>query len=225
MGKNTKTVIMDTAEALFAEHGYEATSLRSITRVAKVNLAAVNYHFGGKETLLEAIYARRITPMNEERLSRLSELEKQSKTIPVERIVHVFVDPALKLSRDRDKSHFIALLGRSYLEPTPIIQGKVRQMFDEVAERFKTAFAKSLPDVPPHELYWRMHFMVGVLAYCMAGNDMMRMIASSHISESNGPEMLIQRLVVFVCQGMEAPVAALKGIEKSVGEPPHRLKV
>lgn len=224
MGKNTKTVIMDTAEALFAEHGYEATSLRSITRVAKVNLAAVNYHFGGKETLLEAIYARRITPMNEERLSRLSELEKQSETIPVESIVHVFVDPALKLSRDRDKSHFIALLGRSYLEPTPIIQGKVRQMFDEVAERFKTAFAKSLPDLPPNELYWRMHFMVGVLAYCMAGNDMMRMIASSQISESNGPEMLIQRLVVFVCQGMEAPVAALKDIEKSVGEPTLSLK-
>ena len=212
MGKNTKTLLMDAAEALFAEHGYEATSLRNITSAAKVNLASVNYHFGGKETLLEAIYARRITPMNEERLNRLSALEKVYEVVPVEKIVHVFVDPALKLSRDRDKSHFIALLGRSYLEPTPIIQGKVRQMFDEVAERFKTAFAKSLPDLPPKELYWRMHFMVGVLAYCMAGNDMMRMIASSHLMESNGPEMLIQRLVVFVCQGMEAPVGALKDV-------------
>lgn len=207
MSKDTKAIIMDVAEALFAKHGYEATSLRNITSAAKVNLAAVNYHFGGKETLLEAIYARRITPMNEERLNRLSVLEMQREVVPVERIVHAFVDPALKLSRASDQSHFIALLGRSYLEPTPVIQGKVRHMFDEVAERFKTAFARSLPEVPPTELYWRMHFMVGVLAYCMAGTDMMRMIASSHISESNSPDRLIQRLVVFVCHGMEASTA------------------
>lgn len=204
MGRDTKTIIMDAAEVLFAERGYEATSLRNITSAAKVNLAAVNYHFGAKETLLEAIYARRITPMNEERLGRLDALEEQYDAVPVECIVHAFVDPALKLSRESDQSHFIVLLGRSYLEPTPLIQGKVRLMFDEVAERFKTAFAKSLPDVPPTELYWRMHFMVGVLAYCMAGTDMMRMIASSHISESGGPDMLIQRLVDFVCHGMEA---------------------
>ncbi len=216
MARNTKATIMDAAEALFAEYGYEATSLRSITSAAKVNLAAVNYHFGGKETLLEAIYARRITPMNEERLQCLSALEEQHEVIPVESIVYVFVEPALKLSRDKDKSHFIALLGRSYLEPTPVIQGKVRQMFDEVAERFKAAFTRSLPNVPPKELYWRMHFMVGVLAYCMAGNDMMRMIASSHITESNDPELLIQRLVVFVCQGMLAPVEPLKVEKKCV---------
>jgi AcrR family transcriptional regulator len=210
MGSDTKTRIMDAAEALFAEYGYEVTSLRSITSAAKVNLAAVNYHFGGKETLLEAIYARRITPMNQERLSRLSALEEQYEAVPIERIVFAFVDPALKLSRDCEQSHFIALLGRSYLEPSLIIQGKVRQMFDEVAEHFKTAFAKSLPNVPPTELYWRMHFMVGVLAYCMAGNDMMRMIASSHITDDNGSEMLIQRLVLFVCHGIEAPVEFLK---------------
>jgi AcrR family transcriptional regulator len=218
MGNNTKSKIMDVAEALFAKHGYEATSLRNITGAAKVNLAAVNYHFGGKETLLEAIYARRITPMNEERLSRLDALEKEHDVVPVESIVTVFVDPALKLSRDREQSRFIALLGRSYLEPTPIIQGKVRQMFDQVAERFKVAFAKSLPDVPPKELYWRMHFMVGVLAYCMAGTDMMRMIASSQISETNGPDMLIKRLVVFICHGMEAPMTLVDLDKKKVTE-------
>jgi len=218
MSNNTKSKIMDVAEALFAKHGYEATSLRNITGAAKVNLAAVNYHFGGKETLLEAIYARRITPMNEERLSRLDALEKEHNVVPVESIVTVFVAPALKLSRDREQSHFIALLGRSYLEPTPIIQGKVRQMFDQVAERFRVAFAKSLPDVPPKELYWRMHFMVGVLAYCMAGTDMMRMIASSQISEANGPDMLIKRLVVFICHGMEAPMTWVDLDKKNVTE-------
>jgi AcrR family transcriptional regulator len=218
MSNNTKSKIMDVAEALFAKHGYEATSLRNITGAAKVNLAAVNYHFGGKETLLEAIYARRITPMNEERLSRLDALEKEHNVVPVESIVTVFVAPALKLSRDREQSHFIALLGRSYLEPTPIIQGKVRQMFDQVAERFRVAFAKSLPDVPPKELYWRMHFMVGVLAYCMAGTDMMRMIASSQISEANGPVMLFIGLVVFICLGMEAPMTWVDLDKKNVTE-------
>ncbi|HHJ18451.1 MAG TPA: TetR/AcrR family transcriptional regulator [Gammaproteobacteria bacterium] len=209
MAKDTKTQIMDVAETLFAEYGYDGTSLRMITQAAGVNLASVNYHFGGKETLLEAVYARRINPMNQKRLSCLEDLKQRhdGSKISVALLVDAFVRPALELSRGDGKS-FIALLGRSYLEPTAVIQDKVRGMFDEVAERFREEFEKALPEVPAKELYWRLHFMVGVLAYCMAGTDMMRMIASSHIAEKNGPDGLIDRLVRFICNGMEAPVEA-----------------
>ena len=50
----TKDKILDAAEALFMEHGFEATSLRAITATAGVNLAAVNYHFGSKEELFQS---------------------------------------------------------------------------------------------------------------------------------------------------------------------------
>ena len=65
----TKERILDTAEALFMEHGFEATGLRSMTAAAGVNLAAVNYHFGTKEELFESVLTRRLDPMNQERVA------------------------------------------------------------------------------------------------------------------------------------------------------------
>ena len=70
----TKERILDTAEALFMEHGFEATGLRSMTTAAGVNLAAVNYHFGTKEELFEAVLTRRLDPMNQERVALLDQM-------------------------------------------------------------------------------------------------------------------------------------------------------
>ena len=68
---DTKTRILDAAEGLFMEHGFEATSLRSLTSSAGVNLAAVNYHFGSKEELFQAVRTRRLDPMNKVRIELL----------------------------------------------------------------------------------------------------------------------------------------------------------
>ena len=57
--KDTATRILDAAERLFVEHGFEATSLRTITQQAEVNLAAVNYHFGSKDALFQAVHRQR----------------------------------------------------------------------------------------------------------------------------------------------------------------------
>ena len=74
----TKDRILDAAESLFMEHGFEATSLRAITAAAGVNLASVNYHFGSKEVLFQAVLTRRLDPMNQERLDLLTTLERES---------------------------------------------------------------------------------------------------------------------------------------------------
>ena len=68
---DTKDRILDVAEELFAAKGYQATSLRAITSKAGVNLAAVNYHFGSKESLVAEVIIRRVVPLNEERLQKL----------------------------------------------------------------------------------------------------------------------------------------------------------
>ncbi|HBS26601.1 MAG TPA: hypothetical protein DD827_05635 [Gammaproteobacteria bacterium] len=217
MPLKTKTVIMNAAEELFAAAGYNATSLRAITQAADVNLAAVNYHFGGKQGLLEAIYNRRIAPMNTARIDSLEKLEKTwlSSPIPLDDLVKSFIKPALSMSRNEDGKHFVTLLGRSYMEPNPILQEQVRSMFSEVSERFATSFARTLPYLSRDELYCRMHFMVGVLAYCMSGADLMRMIASSQFLDNASSETLINNLVDFVCNGMAASGSNEESIEPS----------
>src|ERR1700704_4644337 len=99
----TKGRILDAAESLFIEHGFEATSLRSITAAAGVNLAAVNYHFGSKEELFQAVLTQRLDPMNQERLDLLTALERAAapRPVPCEQILSAMFVPALKLARDR----------------------------------------------------------------------------------------------------------------------------
>ena len=130
----TKERILDTAEQLFMEHGYEATSLRAITAAAGANLAAVNYHFGTKEELFQAVLTRRLDPMNQRRLELLTRFEAEAapKALGCDRILSALLIPALKLARDPERggSNFLRLLGRAYADPAPFIR-----QFLSVSER------------------------------------------------------------------------------------------
>jgi hypothetical protein len=87
------------------------------------------------------------------------------------------------------------------------LQESVRAMYQEVIESFKPAFAAALPGLGREELYWRLHFLVGTLAYCMAGSDIMRLIAASRLSEDAEHEQLVRRLTAFLTAGLQAPSA------------------
>src|SRR5947209_1582864 len=101
----TRDRILDAAEELFMEHGFEATSLRQITTAAEVNLAAVNYHFGSKEELFQSVLTRRLDPMNQERMALLTAYEQCAAPHPLscEKIMSAMFIPALRLARDPDR--------------------------------------------------------------------------------------------------------------------------
>src|SRR5512143_118352 len=98
----TKDRILDAAERLFAEHGFDATSLRMITAEAGVNLAAVNYHFRSKDALIEAVFSRCIRPLNRERLRLLAAVEEASGGAPprLEDVIRAFVTPVIRARQD-----------------------------------------------------------------------------------------------------------------------------
>src|SRR5690349_16768570 len=152
----TKTRILDAAELLFMEHGFEATSLRALTSAAGVNLAAVNYHFGSKEELFEAVLTRRLDPMNQARVELLSRFEAEAAPAPVdsERILAALLTPALALARDRARGgkDFLRLLGRAYADPAPFIRRFLSEQYRPMIVRFKAAFARALPHLPAKEL-------------------------------------------------------------------------
>ena len=60
-----KTQILDTAEELFAENGYAATSIRRIADQAGVNPALVHYYFGNKKMLLQKVMERSLEPLGQ----------------------------------------------------------------------------------------------------------------------------------------------------------------
>lgn len=223
VGGATKKRILDHAEALFMEHGFEATSLRSITAAAKVNLAAVNYHFGSKEELFQAVLTRRLDPMNQERLAILTRLEEISGPVPLpcEKILVALFLPAMKLARDRERggTNFLRLLGRAYADPAPFIRQFLSEQYAEMIARFKSAFARALPHLPKKELSWRLHFIMGALSYTLAGTDILRLIAELNPQESNASdELLLRRLALFLLAGLKAPLPDLPDVREFEGE-------
>ena len=121
---DTKARILDAAEDIFIEYGFEAMSLRQITSRADVNLAAVNYHFGSKEALIHAMLSRRLDRLNEERLKLLERFDAVlGERLTCEHVLGAMFIPALRLSRDPQAGGraFLKLLGRAYTDPSAFI--------------------------------------------------------------------------------------------------------
>ena len=207
---DTKSRILDAAEELFMEHGFEATSLRLITTAASVNLAAVNYHFGSKEELFQAVLTRRLDPMNQDRMQLLSQYEAAAgqKALTCEKILAAMFIPAMKLARDHEQGgkNFLRLLGRAYADPAPFIREFLSNQYGEMIARFRTAFSNSLPHIPREELSWRLHYVMGALSYTLAGADVLKVFGTYHLDEATNDELLLRRLAPFLAAGLRAPI-------------------
>jgi AcrR family transcriptional regulator len=222
LSQDTKSRILDAAESLFMEHGFEATSLRQLTTAAGVNLAAVNYHFGSKEELFQAVLTRRLDPMNQERIDLLARYEQEAGARPLtcERILSAMLIPALRLSRDekRGGKNFLRVLGRAYADPAPFIRNFLSAQYAEMIGRFKDAFQKALPHLTKQELTWRLHFVMGALSYTLAGTDSLKLMMQVLSHEEDNDELLLQRLAPFLAAGLKAPLGDPKKLELVSGD-------
>ena len=215
---HTKERILDTAERMFSEHGYAATSLRGIIAEAGVNLAAVHYHFHSKEALLEAVILRRSVPANQERLALLDRFEKEAggNPPPLEKVIEAFVAPTVQMSRDPQSAGmvFMRLLGRLHAEGD-LLPRIITAQFGDVLRRFGAALRAALPDLPPEELFWRLNLAIGALAQTLRGGSKdLETIAD--LSLSLDSEAALERLVAFLSAGFRAPVPAAANHESHV---------
>lgn len=205
----TKDKILDAAQQLFSEHGFDATSLRMITSEAGVNLAAVNYHFHSKEALVQAVFARRLGPLNRERLRLLDECEAAAgdKLPSLDGIIRAFVEPVLRYPEggNRGAQEFRQLMGRMYVEPSDAVRSIVLEQMRETARRFTLAFRRVLPGLPQVELLWRVHFGIGALAHTMAGCYLLKNL-SGGLCDPTDVKGAVERLVAFLAAGLRAPL-------------------
>jgi len=215
----TQLRILDAAEELFMQHGFEGASMRMLTAKAGVNLAAINYHFGSKDALIEAVFHRRLDAMNTERIAQLDRLEQEAAGAPLtaEAIIRAFIGASLRMIEDARGGgrNFTRLLGRAYTEPAKPIRALIGQMYAPAMERFKAAFVRALPELPKDELVWRMHFMFGTLAYTLAATDTVQLIAGAKPEDRYDARLLEDRLTAFMGAGLHAPIAGKFHVKKA----------
>jgi AcrR family transcriptional regulator len=215
----TQTRILDVAEELFMQHGFEGASMRMLTAKAGVNLAAINYHFGSKDALIEAVFRRRLDAMNADRIAELERLETEAGGRPLapDAIIRAFIGASLRMIEDvrGGGRNFTRLLGRAYTEPAKPIRQLIGQMYAPAMERFKAAFTRALPELPKDELVWRMHFMFGTLAYTLAATDTVQLIAGAKPEDRYDARLLADRLAAFLSAGLLAPLPGSANVRKA----------
>lgn len=206
---DTKDRILDVAEELFAGKGYPATSLRAITSRAKVNLAAVNYHFGSKESLVAEVINRRIIPLNEERLQKLekvlSEASASGKKPEVKDLLLAFVEPSLHFPESQPCiRNFLTLIGRALSDPDETVKKIFVGHMQPVFHGFLDGLGKAMPEVPKEILYWRLNFVIGSLSHTMRCIDKCPVPIPHGVAHDS--RSLVKLLMPFVTAGMEAPL-------------------
>lgn len=199
---STKDRILGAAEELFAQHGFAGTSLRQVTSRADVNIAAVNYHFGSKENLVNEVFRRRMDEMSAQRLAQLRAAVAKSPC-ELESVLAAFVAPALALAQDRHGGGaFIRVIARAYAEKNDSLRKFLSDQYGHVPREFAKAIAGCVPALSKEELYWRLDFLSGALTYAMADFGMIK--RPSGVSESTHRERAARELIRFAAAGLRA---------------------
>lgn len=203
---STKDRILGAAEELFAQHGFGGTSLRQVTSRADVNIAAVNYHFGSKENLVNEVFRRRMDGMSEIRLARLAEAQAGHPG-ELEPILAAFVEPALALAQDRNGGGaFIRVIARAYAEKNDGLRKFLSEQYGHVLREFGRAIAGCLPALGKEELYWRLDFLAGALTYAMADFGLIKRPVG--VTEAAHRTRAAEALIRFAAAGLKAEAPA-----------------
>lgn len=198
--------ILDVAEAMFAEHGYKAVSLRSILRECGANIAAAHYHFGSKQQILEAIFARRCALMNGERLRLLAACKAEPSRPPiVEQILDAFLRPSLVWPDDDSGTRrFMRLRAGVAYEREELARNLIARHFNDTSRRFIESLAKVLPQIGMEELYFRFHFLLGAQYYTLLNPNRISDLSGGLCDPANA-EKALRHMVCTFALALSAP--------------------
>jgi len=145
--KGVRDRLLDAAEELFCEHGFEGTSIRDIAAIAKCNIASVNYYFGGKEKLYEEVWRRHLIPMRDARIVSVNKVMSQSDGQPqLEVLLRSFADTFIGPMVDENRARqFGTLMAREWIDR----RLPANMFLDDVVRPTMIAMQKALVNTCP----------------------------------------------------------------------------
>ncbi|RXR13175.1 TetR/AcrR family transcriptional regulator [Vibrio cholerae] len=207
---STKEKILDVAEGLFAEYGFNDTSLRTITSKAGVNLASVNYHFGDKKTLVRAVlnrYLEAFMPEMKQSLERLNERDDYDMA----EVFEALRAPLRSLSELRPNGtsrfmllRFMLLIGRGYTDVQGHLRWFITNRYNDVLTLFTDSVLKANPNLTRETLFWRLHFTLGTCVFTMASSQALAEIAENDFGSKVDPKSVVDQLIPYLAAGVAA---------------------
>ncbi|TCT06713.1 TetR/AcrR family transcriptional regulator [Aquabacter spiritensis] len=199
--------LLDAAERLFAERGFNGVSVRTITAEAGVNLASAHYYYRTKLSLFRAVFERRVLPMNAERLARLEKAWPDRSLAPdLREVLEAFIGPTIIVSSEAGET-FRRLSGLSSTDPAPEVRETVFGLYDEVAPLFVAALRKIRPDLGERDLLWRLKCIFGAMMFVRADNGRPEQLVGLPHAPVDAEEAM-RHLIPYLASIFELPPVA-----------------
>lgn len=206
--------ILDAAEQLFAEKGFAETSLRLITSKAGVNLAAVNYHFGSKKALIQAVFTRFLNPFVvslEQELDNHEQAGNPEQSL--EELLEMLVRLVLALTprSGNDLSTFMRLLGLAFSQSQGHLRKYLGEIYGKVFKRYMALVLHSAPTMPRDVLFWRVHFMLGSVAFTLSSMKALKAMGEVEYGQRASTDDILRQMVPFFAAGIRAEMLVTEG--------------
>ncbi|QIH99297.1 MULTISPECIES: TetR/AcrR family transcriptional regulator [Rhodococcus] len=165
-----RTRLLDSAEELFADRGYFGVGVRDITDRAHTRLASVSEQFGGKEALFQAVLARRIRPLNDDRRAHLSALPTRG-TQPerLRALIEAFTEPMRRRAGAPGWDNYFRLIAQLSNSGNPIGRLIVDD-FNAIAIDFMTRMHALFPHANEAEIHDAYLHLVAAAMHTYSNN-------------------------------------------------------
>jgi len=201
--------LLEAAEQVFADKGFKAASIRDICKIAKANIAAVNYHFGDKERLyIEAVkYAHRGCTQGE------PFPEWPAETPAVDKLrdfIHVMVSRMMQPASVQS----LQLMMREMAQPTAACVEVVQEYIRPIADKLIGIMAELLPDTPPEKQALIAFSIVGQCLFYRNHRAIAAMLIGEEQFASYQIEQVADHIFAFTLQGLALPEKRTKAARR-----------
>jgi AcrR family transcriptional regulator len=202
-GEATREQILDAAEALFAEHGFDGVTVRQVTRAAGVDVALAHYYFGSKRGLFDSVFLRRAAILNDARLKAIDDYQINPGPggATIEGFIQAFLDPVIErwAKGGPGWKNYLAIVAQ--VNNTPKWGGEtMARYFDPVIHRLIDALRGIMPGAHDDDLFWSYQFLWGTLTLTFAETGRIDRL-SSGLCYSSDYEGVRNRMAPYAAAG------------------------
>jgi AcrR family transcriptional regulator len=197
--------LLDAAEKLFSEHGFEGTSVRDIASTAGCNIAAVNYYFGGKDKLYTEVWRRQLVQMRDARLQAIEQVMSASGGKPaLEDLLRSYANAFVGLFRDENRSRrFMNLMAREMIDQHVPVNLLIDEVVKPTLGAMRGALLKACPGLEESRIPLLIVFLAGQLMHVVHIKAMFEQVESTEMLAFDLNEA-VDHIVKFSAAGIRA---------------------
>jgi AcrR family transcriptional regulator len=207
-GKDVRNRLLDAAEKLFSEHGFDNTSVRDITAEANCNVAAVNYHFGSKEKLYADVWRNHLLLLRDRQIESIEKVMSESPGPPcLEELLRSFAETFIGSLVDESRnSRLLKLMMREMIDrhlPADVFADEV---IKPTLGAMQKALQKTYPGLKESQVALIVLSIVGQLIHAVRIRTFFEQSEQKGLLNFNMSEM-IEHIIEFSAGGIRACVS------------------